>query len=173
MSILNFLPTFKVVEPNRSTGLVTGYILSQYKAAADITTKTVNTIDFLENGLIVGLNADLTIGNFVEATHKQPFIVFAEELNTFMPGLKYFATQEDVDGEIYPRAVALMVGDTWTTNNYTGLATNKYAAVGADGVVETQAAQLNAIFAVEETTLPDGEDAVKLTYLGAPLASAE
>lgn len=171
MSILNYLPTFKVVEQNRSTGLVTGYVLSQYKAAAAITTKTVNGVDFLENGLIVGLNADLTIGNFVAATHKQPFIVFAEELNTFMPGLKYFATEEDANGEIYPRAVALMVGDTWTTNNYTGAITNKYAAVGADGVIKTQATTLNAIFAVEESTLPNGEDAVRVTYLGTPLAA--
>ena len=32
MSILNYLPTFKVVEMNRSTGLVTGHVLSQFEA---------------------------------------------------------------------------------------------------------------------------------------------
>jgi hypothetical protein len=30
MSILNYLPEFKVVEINRSTGLVAGHILAQF-----------------------------------------------------------------------------------------------------------------------------------------------
>jgi len=175
MGILNYLPTFKVVEMNRSTGLVTGYVLSQYQANAGLTIKTVDTVDFLENGLIVGLGSDLTVSNFDLSVHAQPFIVWNEELLTLFPGLKYYATEEDADGEIYPRAVALMVGDTWTTNYFLGsgggafVAGDAFAKVVAGVITLQQAADANTIFAVEESTLPDGTAAVRVTYIGQPL----
>lgn len=174
MGILNYLPTFKVVEINRSTALIAGHVLSQFKAAADITVKTVNGVNFLENGLIVGLNNDLTIGNFDATVHAQPLLVFVEELNTFMPGLKYYATEEDADGEIYPRALGLFVGDAFTTNHFVGTGIGgayndeAFAKVVA-GVLTLQAvADVDTLFAIEESTLPTGEIAVKAIYIGAP-----
>ena len=160
MSILNYLPNFKVVEPNRMTGLIAGHMLAQFKADDEI----IDGKDFLENGLIVGLNKDLTIGNYVAAEHAQPFLVFNEELNTFMNGLKYYA-EPVVDGEVYPRAIGLYVGDTFTTNNYTG--TGNFATV-EKGVLKLGE---DGIFKAEETTLPTGEKAFKFTYLGTEVAA--
>ena len=128
MSILNYLPEFKVVEVNRLTGLTAGHMLAQFPADDKITLKPVNDNDFLENGLIVGLNKDLTIGNYNAEEHAQPFLVFNEELNTFMKGLKYYA-EPVVDGEVYPRAIGLYVGDTFTTNNYNAETTGDFATV--------------------------------------------
>ena len=166
MSILNYLPEFKVVEVNRLTGLTAGHVLSQFKNG-DVTLKNVNGNDFLENGLIVGLNKDLEIDNYDAAKHAQPFLVFNEELNTFMNGLKYYA-EPVIDGEVYPRAIGLYVGDIFTTNNYAvaGATDPKYAKV-VDGKLTLQdTADSATMFVVEESTLPTGGTAYKFTYLG-------
>lgn len=160
MSILNYLPKFKVVEVNRLTGLIAGHMLSQFKGDADLTVKKVGDAKFLENGLIVGLNDDLTVGNYDAAEHAQPFLVFNEELNTFMNGLKYYA-EPVVDGEVYPRSIGLFVGDAFTTNNYAG-EEGDFAAV-VKGVLTLGA---DGIFGAEESTLPTGEKAYKFTYIG-------
>lgn len=175
MGILNYLPTFKVVEINRSTGLVAGHVISQFPADVSMTVKTVGTVNFAENGLIVGLNSDLTVGNFDATAHAQPFLLYVEELNTFMNGLKYYATEEDADGEIYPRGIALYVGDAFTTDYFIGTgvggAYNDEAfAKVVDGEITLQAAaDTDTLFAVEESTLPTGEEAVKLVYIGSPM----
>lgn len=171
MAILNYLPTFKVVEMNRSVGLGMGHILSQYKVDptstfTNIAKVTVGASVFVENGVIVGLDTGLTLSNFSMTNHNRPFIVFTEELNTFMDGLKYFANGEDAHGDIYVRAVALYEGDTWTTNNFSGDADKKFAKV-VNGVITTQASKdVNTLFAVEASTTPLGETAIRVTYLG-------
>jgi hypothetical protein len=165
MSILNYLPEFKVVEINRSTGLVAGHVLAQFPYAGDAAI-TVGGKDFLQNGVIVGLNNDLTLGDFNPAVHAQPLLVFTEELVTFLSGNKYFANQEDYEGDIIPRAIGLFVGDVFTTNNYTG--TGAFAAV-VEGVLTRQATAEGAMFAVEASTLPTGDVAAKFTYIGLPL----
>lgn len=176
MAITNYLPTFAQVEMNRSAGLGAGHVLSQnvLDPTSDLIVEK-NGTEFLENGVIVGLNSDLTLGAYDADTHNIPFIVFTEELNTFMSGLKYFATEEDADGEIYPRAVALYVGDVWTTDKFEGDVTDGFATV-VGGVIHTQATQdgettegtttQDSIFAVEESTTPNGDPAIRVTYLG-------
>jgi len=177
MSILNYLPTFKVVEMNRSTGLVTGHVLSQFPAGTIATKAVTGTLGFIENGLIVGLSNDLTVENYDATAHAMPFIVFTEELNTFMSGLKYFATPVEAD-ETYPRAVGLFVGDVWTTNNFVGTGiggayNNEAFAKVVNGVITLQAvANADTIFAVEESTLPAGGKAVRVTYIGKPVIVA-
>lgn len=172
MGILNYLPSFKIVEVNRSTALINGHVLSQFKldpASALIKTVGAPAIEVVENGFIVGLGADLQIAEFDATTHAQPFFIFTEEINTFMDGLKYFATEEDADGDIYPRALALYVGDAFTTNNYAGtLAGAKFAKVVAGVLTLQTVADANTLFAVEETTIPTGEDAVRAIYINAP-----
>ncbi len=169
MGILNYLPEFKIVESNRLTGLVTGHVLAQFPlnpAAAII--KTVGGNDFVENGFIVGLGKDLQIDAYDPAKHAAPFLVFTEELNTFMGGLKYFATEEDANGDIYPRAIGLFVGDVFTTNNYAvaGATAPKYAKVVAGKLTLQDAADAATMFVVEEATTPNGEDAYKFIYFG-------
>ena len=185
MSILNYMPTFHVVEMNRSTGLVTGHVLSQYPAdvagANDLTIKAVaGTNGFIENGLIAGLNPDLTIGNYDATVHAQPFIIFTEELNTFMDALKYYALPLDASLVAYPRAVALYVGDVWTTDYFVGTGQGGIYATGdnfakvVDGKLTLQqAADADTLFAVELSTLPAaGEEAVRVTYIGKPVVTA-
>lgn len=169
MGILNYLPEFKIVEANRLTGLVTGHVLAQFPlnpAAAII--KKVGGSDFVENGFIVGLGNNLQIDAYDPAKHAAPFLVFTEELNTFMDGLKYFATEEDADGDIYPRAIGLFVGDVFTTNNYDKNSTTapKYAKVVAGKLTLQDAADSATMFVVEESTTPLGEVAYRFIYFG-------
>lgn len=178
MGILNYLPSFKIVEPNRLTGLVKGHVLSQFPLdPASTFIKSVGTpaINVVENGFIVGLANDLLVKAYDAATQAHPFLVFTEELNTFMNGLKYYATEEDADGDIYPRAVALYVGDAFTTDNYDkGAAKDPIAAKVVDGVLTLQdAADADSLFAVEDSTTPLGEVAYKFIYVGQTVAGLQ
>lgn len=170
MSILNYLPTFKIVEMNRSTGLVAGHVISQFPIGTVATKAVTGTNGFIENGVIVGLSNDLTVENYDAATHAMPFIVFTEELNTLLGGLKYFAVP--VEAETYVRAVGLYVGDAWTTDNFVGTGTggvynDEAFAKVVNGVITLQAvADVDTIFAVELSTTPTGEEAVKVIYIG-------
>lgn len=175
MGILNYLPSFKIVEPNRLTGLVKGHVLSQFplNPASTLIKQVGNpAINVLENGFIVGLGNDLLVDKYVAANHAHPFLVFTEELNTFMDGLKHYATEEDADGDIYPRAVALYVGDAFTTNNYDkDAAVKPVAAKVVNGVLTLQdTADVDSLFAVEESTTPLGEVAYKFIYVGKTVA---
>ena len=174
MSILNYLPEFKVVEINRSTGLVAGHILSQNRlnSLSDL----INVInegkdtemEFVENGFIVGLNNDLTVEEYDGTKHGAAFLLFTEELNRTFPGHNRYATEADADGDIYPRCIGLFVGDVFTTNNYDedSQSDPKFAKV-VDGVLTLQdSADSNTLFAVEESTLPTGEEAYRFTFLG-------
>lgn len=169
MSILNYLPTFKSVEPNRLTGLVKGHVLSQFPLApGSALIKTINETSVIENGAIVGLAGGLTVDAYDATKMGHPFVVFTEELNTVFGGHKYFATAKDAYGDIYPRAVALYVGDAFTTDNFDKGATTapKFAKV-VDGVLELQDAEdADTLFAVEESNLPLGEPAYKFVYVG-------
>lgn len=169
MAILNFLPQFKIVEINRSTGLVAGHVLAQFPLADDAELKvTYGGVDYLENGFVVGLGADLELAPYDAAVHAVPLLVFTEELNTFFDGLKWYATMQDEDDDrIYPRVIGLFVGDAFTTNNYAGTYSTQAFAKVVDGVLTLQAtADGDTRFAVEESTLPTGELALRFVYVG-------
>lgn len=163
--ITNYLPKFKVFEVNNLTGLRSGHMLSQIPADAAITTKTVGEAKFIENGLIVGLSATRTVENFDKTKHGQVFVHFTEELNTVFSNLEYFAVEVE-DNVAYPRCIALYIGDSFTTNNYTGTYEGaKYAKVGSTGVLELQAsADADSMFLAVPTTMPNGEQGVEFTF---------
>ncbi len=170
--ITRYLPTFKYMEVNNLTGLRTGQVLAQFKANEAITTVSKGEYKFIENGLIVGLGSDGTIENYDAKKHAQPFVHFTEELNTFLDELNRFAV-EVVDGVAYPRAIGLYVGDTFTTNNYTGTYEGaKAAKVGTTGVLELQAEVDNdSLFIATPTTMPNGDEGVEFTcFRLAPVA---
>lgn len=168
--ITSFLPTFKVFEVNNLTGLRNGHMLAQMQADVDNIAKvTFGDIEFVENGIIVGLDADGTISNYDPAKHDCPFVHYTEEILTWLPELKYFACPVE-DGVVYPRAIALYVGDTFTTNNHKAIgaeddrSTYKYAKV-TNGVIELQtAADENTMFKAVDSTLPTGEPAYEFLY---------
>ena len=169
MAILNFLPQFKIVEINRSTGLVAGHVLAQFPLASNAGLKvTYGGVDYLENGFIVGLGADLELAPYDADVHAQPLLVYTEELTTFFDGLKWYATMQDEENDnIYPRVLGLFVGDVFTTNNYAGTYTNQSFANVVNGVLTLQASANAATrFAVEESTLPTGELALRFVYVG-------
>lgn len=167
MGILNYLPKFKVVEPNRLTGLVHGHIVAQFPMAADdALVKTVGTpaIKYIENGCIVGLANDGTLVKY--GAQAVPFLVFTEELPTILGGNNRFATEEDADGDVYPRGVALYVGDVFTTDNYANDGDYKYAKIVNGVLTLEKTAGENTRFAVEDAILANGDAAKKFIYLG-------
>lgn len=178
MAILDFLPSFKVVEVNRSTGLVAGHVLAQFPL--DDTFPGIETIgsenrEYLENGFILGLGEDGVLAAFDSAVHGQPLLAYTEEITTIFDGNKWFATEQDDEGVIYPRAIGLFIGDSFTTDNYefdgslTWSDSDLYAIV-EDGVltITDAATSSNAtpVFKVEQSTLPTGDDAAQFTYVG-------
>ena len=173
--IRGFLPTFKVFEVNNLTGLRNGHMLSQMKADANIASvvfgKNPNTnedMKWVENGIIVGLNSDGTIGNYDASKHAQPFVHYTEEILSFLPELNLFACPIE-DGVVYPRCIALYVGDAFTTNNYKGTIEGNgdgYAVV-ENGVLKLQASAEGAMFKATASTLPDGSTAYEFLYVNA------
>ena len=178
--ITKYLPTFKVFEVGSLTGLRAGHMLSQQPAASTIRVKEVGDSKFIENGIIVGMNADGQIVNWSNAegtdnVSKTMFVHYTEELNTFVDELKYFAVpveekyengqkKPDYDST-YPRCIALYTGDSFCTDNVVGTP-SAYAKVD-NGVLTFVSNKADAQFAVKEGTLPTGDKAYDFVFLGA------
>ena len=156
MSVVKFLPTFKQIEPDNLYGLTMGYVVAQ--TPADLTSVPLkkvnpgeeNEVDFIENGILLALDA--TGKKVIAATGKerQLFIHFTEELNQVIEGRKYYALEVQ-DGEAYPRLVALVPGSVWTTNQtYT----------------ETVLTNAGIVVINDDATLPDGRAAKTYMYVG-------
>ena len=160
--ITKYLPEFKVFEVGSLTGLRAGHVVSQQPAAASIAKKAVGENNFIENGIIMGLNVDGELVNWEEGTM---FVHYTEELNTFIDELKYFAVP--VEDKTYPRGIALYAGDSFCTNNVKAeLEGAKYAKV-VDGILNLQTtADDDTHFSVKESTLPTGEKAYDFVYIG-------
>jgi len=153
------------IEPNRCSFLHDGNIESQCAAKVD-----------LENGWIVAVDkAAGTVDTATSLTEGLLGICYtAERIYDRATGLKNFKT---LAGE-YPRVGYLKRGDVYTTNAVTSTTytqkdsiatalTNTTLYVGADGVIATSA-ESGAIFdlqIVEETTMPDGQPAVKIQVI--------
>ena len=166
--ITKYLPTFKVFEVGSLTGLRAGHMLSQRPASKDIAKVEKNGYNFIENGIIVGLNADGTVGNYDKDAHKVAFVHYTEELNTFIDELKYYALPVEEVGNTYPRCIALYVGDEFCTNNVAEDVEGAVAAKVVDGVLTLQTAvDADSMFAVSASTLPTGEKAYDFVFLGA------
>jgi len=164
--IMSFLPTFKVFEMNNLCGLRNGHILANMPADMESIAKvTVGDNDYIENGIILGLDAEGTVSNYDPSKHTMPFVHYTEELLTYFNELRLYA-EPVVDGVVYPRCIGLYVGDTFTTNNYTSeIEGNGYATV-EDGVLTLQEEAEGAMFKATVSTLPDGSDAYEFLYLG-------
>jgi hypothetical protein len=160
--ITKYLPEFKVFEVGSLTGLRAGHMVSQQPAAASIAKKAVGENNFIENGIIMGLNVDGELANWTKGTM---FVHYTEELNTFIDELKYFAVP--VEDKTYPRGIALYAGDSFCTNNVAAEVEGaKYAKV-VNGILTLQTtADDDTHFSVKESTLPTGEKAYDFVYIG-------
>lgn len=165
-----FLPRFKVVEINNMAALRMGHVIAQNKAASDIKTVSFTnnesqTVKFLENGIIVGLGKDGLIANYDPAKHAQPMLVFTEELiEGPLFSLDQYAEPVDEASGVYPRCLPLYLGDTFTTNQFSGAASDGYGKV-VNGVINVTSAEDDAcMFIVKKTTLPAGQTAIEVQY---------
>lgn len=174
MNFINSLTTHKIVEPNKLNALRTGNMVAQapYRQVAAET--------YLDNGAILFLDtaAELVLGNHANAQLEQPFLHYTEEnMNGPVLGTKYFTV--DLDELIgatpvcYPRALALEVGDEFTTNNIAGTipaaGTKKFAILTAGVLTIADAIPTTAyegpLFVLDRDTLADGTVAAHLTLL--------
>lgn len=165
--LYNLFPKFKVVEINNVAALRMGHVIAQTPAVvAGVPVKEVGEYKFLENGAIVGYDEAGDLKSYDAAKHTQPCLVYTEELVTsdLLEGLDQFANL--FEGDVcYPRALPLNLGDTFTTNNFSGDLADGYGAV-VNGVITIQANRAGAMFIVKKSDLPAGQDAIECTYIG-------
>lgn len=164
-----FLPDFKVVEINNSTAHRIGHAISQVPAyKASVAHVTVGKYDFVENGIIVGLGADAQLSNYDVTKHNQPCLVYNDELITGpIDSLNKYAEEIEAGKPVYLRALPLYLGDSFTTNNFTGEPQNGFATVDG-GVLKVTDSSTGAMFIAKLATLPNGEEAIEFTYIGTP-----
>jgi hypothetical protein len=175
---------FKVVEINNSVALRSGHIIAQAKLVRREDSQW-ETPDFVENGFFFNLDVDGelkapgNIGNAALKLNQAPILHYTEELMTGpITDLKYFAEAWELEGAdevCYPRGLVLGVGDTFTTNNFTGTYANGVAILTVAGQLSRLASvpstiangYVGPLFNVVVSTLPDGEtNALEVTYLG-------
>lgn len=159
------------VEPNHLSAQRTGQIYAQLPAAEGL--------DIVENGMF--LRYDLSAGEMNTDGIGEDMLVFSEVkiYDTFrLIGYKNFALKKEdaVGGKIYPRLFKTNPGDIFTTN-----LVNVTAAAGSrvgkklfivDGILteltDTDLTDAEAIAGkqywviAKETTMPDGQEAVKV-----------
>lgn len=190
-SIYDMLGVHKVLEFNKSFGLNVGHVEAQTKLTelSAFSGLEPGVTKYLDNGTVLYLDIDGQFKFKEDATVAElPFLVYNEELfDEYSKELRHYTNwfPEGVDEDneangrvLYPRGVALYVGDVFVTNNYTGtLAGAKYAKVGDDGVfallttMPTASSYTGPIFSVVEYTLPDGTtEAPQLTVIATNVA---
>jgi hypothetical protein len=174
---------FKVVEINNSVALRSGHIIAQaplHKA------DRWSAAEYVQNGVFFNLDFDGALkapGDapaMLRAT-QNAMLHFTEELFTGPSSeLKSFAVEwvDDEDGNdvAYPRVLVLGIGDTFTTNNFTGSLVDGVAIINANGIlkilgeempVELEGGYAGPAFQVVDSTLPDGyTSAGEFTYIG-------
>jgi hypothetical protein len=152
------------IEPNRCSFLHDGNIESQCKANVD-----------LENGWIV--KVDKVAGTVTTADELKGLVGLcytAERIYERATGLKNFSTKANE----YPRVGYLKTGDVYTTNAVTSTTYTQIGSiataitstplyVGADNVITATSATDGdfVLQIVEETTMPDGQPAVKIQVI--------
>lgn len=153
------------VEPNHLSAPRDGGVWAQLPAADDI--------DVLENGMFVKYDYANDECNF--DGDGAWMLVFNEEklYDERYQMHKHFAqkVEDSYDGKIYPRVFRISVGDIFTTNMFadnTVLEKGDKVAPGDDGILDITSETSGLIFQVaKETTMPDGQPAVKLQCISA------
>lgn len=150
---------YGVVEPNHLSAPRTGRVYAQLPADS--------SIDKLENGMFV--KYDMQNGKVAFTGDGEWMLVFNEEKlydERKQMHRDYAMLKADAyDGVIYPRCFGTMVGDIMTTNMVKEAEYNLGDKVspGADGVLAAGEGDGSFVWkVVKETTLPDGQLAVKL-----------
>ena len=150
------------VEPNHLAGQKSGAIYAMLPAD--------NSLDVVENGMF--MKYDYAAGKCSLDGNGEDMLVFSE-VKLYDPTHSYkdFAlkTSDSVDGKIYPRLMLTFPGDHFTTNlvdltSVAGSRKGKYLKV-VNGILTEQGSkpEEGMVWQVAmETTLPDGQPAVKV-----------
>lgn len=152
---------YSQVEPNHLSGFTTGRIYAQLPASSTMG----NTI---ENGTFAIY--DLANGEVNLTGEGEWMLVYNEEklYDERKQSHKDYAmtSEQALDGAMYPRLVATMVGDIYTTNAFadgTELATGDKLYVGSDGYLcDTESSDSPVFQVVKEYTMADGQNGVKI-----------
>ena len=150
------------VEPNHLAGQKSGAIYAMLPAAS--------SIDVVENGMF--MKYDYAAGECNLNGNGEDMLVFSE-VKLYDPTHSYkdFALKkaDSVDGKIYPRLMLTFPGDHFTTNlvdmtSSKGSSKGKFLKV-VNGILTEQGADPGTGMTWQvamETTLPDGQEAVKV-----------
>ena len=167
MNIFGQLAKHKVVEANNLNGLRNGHMVAQAKFD-----KKESGLDYLDNGHILALDnkGELVLAGAGESAY---FLHYSEEHIKFLDSASLNMFTVPLDGDAYPRAIALYEGDTFTTDNYdAGSADVNYPAAGeykgvtvVDGVLTLGAVAKGEPIA-KAATLPSGQKAIQVTWKG-------
>jgi hypothetical protein len=161
---------FHVVEINISAGIRNGHLIAQQPFAAGTAAAVdavVSNDGYIDNGFFFKLDAAGEV--VVPSSGVGPmYLHYTEELLTDRQLLKDFAIAEDE----YPRLVRLFEGDVFTTDNFAGTyaaqtvayvnpATGQLTLAADVAAVQTALAEgvSSPVFAITESTLPDGSTA--------------
>lgn len=153
------------VEPNHLAGQKSGMIFAQLPVA--------NSIDTVQNGMF--MKYDVAAGEINLDGNGEYMLVYSEvKLYDPRETHKDFALTkaQSVDGKIYPRLIGTFPGDIITTNlvdvtTAKGSLAKKFLQVDADtGILKEVASDPVATLplwqVVKETTMPDGQYALKI-----------
>lgn len=160
------------VEPNNITGRRSGRVYAQKALRADMAATLES--GKLQNGMF--LVYDLLEGCHTDGSKGELGLVYNEvKVYRDTEGAKDFYVAAGSDGLIFPRILGLTKGDVFTTNlvdittpHGTGALVGVKLVPQANGVLKQVADTTDApivLTIVKETTMPDGQKAVKVQYL--------
>ena len=163
MDIFEQLRGNAVVEANNLTGLRNGHMVAQAAYGGGVGNGK------LENGVILQLDAknELVLAD----GHANAFLHYSEEHMKFLDSasLDMFYLPL-VEGEkVYPRAIALYEGDTFTTDKYTGTFpadADYYDVTVANGILTVAETKGGAGPIAKASTLPSGKKAIEVVWRG-------
>ena len=152
------------VEPNHLAGQKSGMIFAQLPVA--------NSIDTVQNGMF--MKYDVAAGEINLDGNGEYMLVYSE-VKLYDPRETYkdfvLTKDQSVDGKIYPRLIGTFPGDIITTNlvdmeTAKGTRAKKFLQVDSETGILKEAsvpvAELALWQVVKETTMPDGQYALKI-----------
>lgn len=153
------------VEPNHLAGQKSGMIFAQLPVA--------NSIDTVQNGMF--MKYDVAAGE-INLNGNGEYMLVYSEVKLYDPRETYkdfvLTKDQSVDGKIYPRLIGTFPGDIITTNlvdvtTAKGSLAKKFLQVDSDtGILKEVASDPVATLplwqVVKETTMPDGQYALKI-----------
>lgn len=153
------------VEPNHLAGQKSGMIFAQLPVA--------NSIDTVQNGMF--MKYDVAAGEINLDGNGEYMLVYSE-VKLYDPRETYkdfvLTKDQSVDGKIYPRLIGTFPGDIITTNlvdmtTAKGTRAKKFLQVDSDtGILKEVTSSASEDLAlwqvVKETTMPDGQYALKI-----------